>query len=229
MVAWGAIGSAIGKVGAGIGKVGAKVGGFLAKNAGTIGNVAGGLLGGLNLGSSGGTDVGASKALMDYQFGLQKDYTQWLNENQWQQMRTGLENAGYNPLMALGATPASGAIGMGSAVSGNTAQFSGLDAVSALSGLANISNVQADTEQKLLGTVAHLFGTKLGKKAQNLADSIIGSIENTAKRLKATDNVGDLVLQGYVSNTANDKNSRFHYEPQLDEYGTLPPELSRYK
>ena len=60
-----------------------------------------------NLSFGGGTSYSGSKKLMDYQSALWQRDTQWLNENGWSQMRKGLINADYNPLLAIGSSPSS--------------------------------------------------------------------------------------------------------------------------
>ncbi|QXN75184.1 DNA pilot protein [Microvirus mar37] len=98
------------------------------------------LLGGFNSASGGGTSIAGSKALMDHQLSLNKDYTKWMNENGYSQMRTGLENAGYNPILALGASPASGSVGIANATEGTSAK--GVT----LNNLASIMNTTANTK-----------------------------------------------------------------------------------
>lgn len=177
MVSWGAIGSAIGK-GA------AAVGGFLAKNAGTIASVGSSLISGLNSSSGGGTSVRDSMRLMSHQNNLQKDYTQWLNENSYKQMRTGLENAGYNPLLAVGASPQSGSVGIANATEGTTAKGVQMQSMAnifntvantklqeeqAKSEQAKQANLSADTGMKLVDTL-YKKGLVSWQERQNYAD-----------------------------------------------------------
>ena len=208
----------------------------------TIKNVAqiGGALGGLfNFGSSGGTDIGASKALMSHQMDLQKDYTQWLNENQYSQLRTGLENAGYNPLLALGSSPQQGQIGMGSAVSGSTASFNPGELLNAVATVAQIKNTDADTQNKQLGTIVsqiknwiNLLGQSSGNTANsNLSDKIIYKLKSAALNVanniyKDSKSSSTPMLKGYISNTASDfgANERFREVPELNNI-PLPKEL----
>lgn len=205
----------------------AAIGAGLKAAAPALGKFAGSALGGLFGGSSGssvGYDINSSKELMRYQDELTRNQTQWLNENSYKQMRTGLENAGYNPLMALGATPQAGSVGLGSPMSSNTANYSGADAISSLLNMANIANVQADTDTKSLGVITKYLGTKYGKMAGKLVDKLLDNIQNTAKVNDKIKEAGSNVLKGYVSNDAS-----FDYAPEYDELGKLPPELSRYK
>ena len=57
--------------------------------------------------------VGLNKWDTDWLYQQQSDRwrgnTEWFNHNGYSQMKEGLIRAGYNPLMALGATPLSGA------------------------------------------------------------------------------------------------------------------------
>lgn len=200
-----------------------------------IGSAVGGLLSSLNFGSTGSTSVFKSNQIANHQFNLQKNYTKWLNENGYSQMRTGLEAAGYNPLLAVGATPQSGTVGLGSAVSGNTATFDGSKVVDAL-------NTMASTAQVKTGVLGSIFGTdlvntakrfmndsgvskgleRLVKKSLNTANSAINKVDKVTDKI---DKAYNGVLKGYISNTAN---SQFDYVPEYDDLGKLPRELSRY-
>lgn len=190
----------------------------------TVGNIAGSLVGGLNFGSTGGTSLNQSKILAQHQFNLSKKYTQWLNEQGYSQMRTGLEKAGYNPLLAVGATPQNGMQSMPVATTGSAQGFSGQDAINALVSMANVANLKADTDGKLLGKLSQFIGTKYAGKVSGIVDNLLDSIQNTAKSNEKIEEAGKGVLKGYISNS-----SKFDYVPELEEMSKLPPELSQYK
>lgn len=188
--------------------------------------VAPSVLGGLFGGKSSSTtsyDGSSSKELMRYQDQLTREQSQWLNENSYTHMRTGLEKAGYNPLLAVGASPQTGSVGLGAPMLSNTANFSGAEAISSLLNMANIANVKANTDATLLGKLGQLLGTKYGNKVSGVIDGVLKSIQNTAKFNNKIEDAGTGVLKGYISNTSD-----FDYAPQYDELGKLPKELSRY-
>lgn len=200
--------------GAALGKIASTAGSFLAKHGGQILGAASNVLGGMNFGSSSsGIGIGASKELMDYQYELQNRQTQWLNENSYSQLRTGLERAGYNPLLAMNASPQSSALGVASAPVASSAQYS----------LGDIAgNMLKDTERRLKD------GSGLITRLDNFLKSIDGALSNVAENFghddeysmlkdagkniikdsirsisKATDdNPSSLTLKGYVSNSA---------------------------
>lgn len=137
----------------------------------------------------GGTDVAASKELSRYNMELNKDYTQWLNENGYRQMRKGLENADYNPMLALGASPQQGSIAASTAVEGN--QVNPLNAVSALNTVANTKlqeqqaetefakreNLKADTGMKLVDRL-YKEGLIKWQDRQNYADLVLKNTQS---------------------------------------------------
>lgn len=190
-----------------------------------VGAGAVGALSGLFGGKSGGTDIGASIALMNHQNELQKDYTQWLNENSYSQMRTGLENAGYNPLLAVGASPQSGATGIATATSGNTAQFDGQRALQSLLTLAQVKNIQADTDMKNAGIITKFLGTGFVNSAKGKIKGWLDNIANSAKEVSNVSDDVQTLLKGSVTHTASrDGNSlppMFSYQPDLDDKGSL--------
>lgn len=172
---------------------------------------AGALLSGLSKSSSStGVDVGASKALMKYQAKLNRRETQWLNENQYSFMRTGLENAGYNPLLAVGATPASANISPVQASVSNTAQFGLGDVIS------NFDKAEKFVYGDLYGKLRRIKnfmsrGMSNTAKYLGLDDELVGlrkAVKNTASNFikRATDALEEEVtpvLKGYVSNSAS--------------------------
>lgn len=191
-----------------------------------IGSGAMSALGGLFGGKSGGTDIGASMALMNHQVALQKDYTQWLNENQYSQMRTGLESAGYNPLLAVGgATPSSGAVGIANATSGNTAQFDGLKALQGLLTSAQIANVKADTDMKNAGIITKFLGTDVVNSAKGKIKGWLNNIVESAKDISRVSDDANEILKGYITNSADSDTDvevpRFTFQPEYDSRGSL--------
>lgn len=73
---------------------------------------------GFNLSNGGGTSVGNSKKLMEFQSDLWRGNTQWFNENGYKFLRQGLINADYNPILAIGSSPLDGAMPNATAVDG---------------------------------------------------------------------------------------------------------------
>lgn len=222
MVAWAAAGAALKAAAPAIGRF--------------AGSALGGLLGGSS-GSSVGFDINASKELMDYQDKLTREQSQWLNENSYTHMRTGLEKAGYNPLLAVGATPQNGSVGLGAPMSSNTASYDGQKAIEALNTMADTAKTKSGVLGSIFGTdlvnVAKQFGNssgitkgleKLIKKSLNTANGAIDTIDKVTD--KVNEKYKNFTLKGYVSNTAN---SEFNYAPEYDELGRLPRALSRYK
>ena len=105
-------------------------------------------------GSGGGSNASAHLDREDTQwmYNLQSDQwranTEWYNQNGYNMLRQGLEKAGYNPLMALGATPLNGATVQGSAVTSAEKSFN-FDMKQALGYTeALIRNTNADTALK---------------------------------------------------------------------------------
>lgn len=91
-----------------------------------VGGAVSGLLGGLGSAASNAMQWAYSKEAAKLQFEhqkqlniqsneLSKDYTKWLNTEGHSQLREGLEKAGYNPMLAVNASPSSGSISGGSA------------------------------------------------------------------------------------------------------------------
>lgn len=155
--------AALAAVGPALASVGSKVGSFLGSTA--FSNATGAISG---LGSlfkiNSGRGVRDAKSMMQFQKRMQQEYTQWLNENQYSFMRTGLENAGYNPLLALGASPSEGSIGLGSP---SSASGTGNDAMSILSAMATTAQIR-----KLDADIASKNQTVVDKVIKNV-DSIV--------------------------------------------------------
>lgn len=187
---------------------------------GTIGKVAEyavGLLGGFSGSSNAsGFSLADTKRLTDYNIEKNKEYTQWLNENSYSQMRLGLENAGYNPLMALGATPQQGSVGVNPINSGSTASFNGQEAFNALAQIAALKKLEAETDATRLGPIGNMINTWFGdgsSTAKKLKGKFSDFINDILDRAKEDDGSGHIldkigretatVLKGYVSNTAN--------------------------
>ena len=135
-------------------------------SAGSFLSGAGSALGGLGAigslfksGKKGGIDVGATMALMKYQTDLEKEMTQWTNENQWKFMRTGLENANYNPLLAFGASPSSGSMPNAIANSGEEQTVDPSAVLQSLATIAQIENLRANTANTKAGALGKLLGS----------------------------------------------------------------------
>lgn len=95
---------------------------------------------------------------------LSKDYTQWLNTNAYSQQRTGLENAGYNPMLAVGASPMSGNISGGSA---------GLSSAQASDLSGSVTNAYRAFRLERDKTGAEVNQLKASEKATNASVSLI--------------------------------------------------------
>ncbi|UPW41987.1 DNA pilot protein [Dipodfec virus RodF1_47] len=176
---------------------------------GTVGAIAGAFS------SGGGTNVADSKRLARYNMELNKEYTTWLNENSYSQMRKGLENANYNPLMALGASPQQGSVG-GSTATEN-GQVNPLNAITALNTVANTKNLNANSN--LQNQQAE---TEIAKRENLKADTGMKLVDTMYKKGMVTwqerQNYADLVLKHTQSmmNTAsakytNERSRGFHY------------------
>lgn len=94
----------------------------------------------------GGTSVYKTNKIATHNMNLNKQYTQWLNENGYSQMRKGLETANYNPMLAVGATPQQGSVASSPATESNA--INPLNAVAAMNTAANthLQEQQAETE-----------------------------------------------------------------------------------
>lgn len=170
----GAIGAALGaaasKVGTAVGKVATtagKIGSAVLPHIGTFGS----LLGSFGHSSGGGLDVAGNMQLMRYQTDLNKEMTQWQNENQWKFMRKGLEDANYNPLLALGASPSTGNVGLATGSESTSSSSVGLN------GLASIMNTAANTklqEQQAL--------TEYSKRVNLSADTGLKLVDTMYKK-----------------------------------------------
>lgn len=92
------------------------------------------------LSQGGGTNVGASKDLMQFQSSQWRGNTKWYNLNGYKYLRQGLIDADYNPILAIGSSPLNGAMPNAAATDGTTS----------ISGSASPSaNVQASTAKKI--------------------------------------------------------------------------------
>lgn len=193
-----------------IGAIGAA--GTLAKGIGALGSM---------FSHGGGTDISASKELARYNMNLNKQYTQWLNENNYSFMRKGLEKADYNPMLALGASPQQGSLAPSTAVEGN--QVNPLNAVSALNTAANTrlqeqqaeteiakrENLKADTGMKLVDKL-YKEGLIKWQDRQNYADLVL---KNTTSQMNSA-NAKASIANAY-SNRINANTARYE-----SKYGT---------
>ncbi len=124
--------------------------------------------------------VGLNREDTDWLYQRQSDRwranTEWFNQNGYTQLRQGLENAGYNPLMALGATPMSGATVSGAVMDerSNASSFNtqGLPlGVQAFK--AQMRNVNADTTLKNAQTEENISRSNLETTQNILSDKEI--------------------------------------------------------
>lgn len=99
--------------------------------------------------SHSGTNLKGSAALMALQNKYWKENTQWYNENGYKFLRTGLESAGYNPILALGASPLNGNMPSATADSSTSASIDMASSMQAniakKQSNATISNIEANT------------------------------------------------------------------------------------
>lgn len=124
--------------------------------------------------------VGLNKEDTDWLYQRQSDRwrsnTDWFNLNGYSQMRAGLEKAGYNPLMALGSTPMSGATVSGSVMDerSNASSFNssgiplGFEAFR-----SQMRNVNADTNLKYAQTEENISRSSLENVQKILSDKEI--------------------------------------------------------
>ena len=138
-----------------------------------VASIGGGLLGKL-FGSASGSNAQAglnrkdTKWMYDQQDKHWRGNTEWFNTNGWTQMREGLEKAGYNPLMALGASPQSGATVQGTAMDNKTNAWS-LDMPHSIAQeIQNLKNTNADTQLKKAQTEENISRSSL-EIAQRIA------------------------------------------------------------
>lgn len=130
--------------------------------------------------SNNNAQVGLNKWDTDWLYQQQSDRwrsnTDWFNNYGYSQMRAGLERAGYNPLMALGATPMSGATVSGAVMDerSNASSFNtsgvplGVEAFR-----AQMRNVNADTTLKNAQTEENISRSNLENTQKILSDKEI--------------------------------------------------------
>ena len=99
----------------------------------------------------GGTDVGASMALMGFQDRLWRDSTQWYNENGYKFLRQGLINADYNPILAIMKDPLSAP--MASATATQPTESFSWDGASGMQ--ANTARQMSESQINLNKSTAH--------------------------------------------------------------------------
>jgi hypothetical protein len=171
--------------------------GALGTGIGAIGSMFG-------LGSSGGTSLYKSAKLMRYQAELdqqmERRMTKWQNKHGMLMAREGLERAGYNPLLALGASPstASESVGMSQLPTGSTASFNISQGIDTLLQLAELEKKKAETQNIKYGA--------LGSRLMNWYNALKGKNSNNAENS----------LQELKSDV---KNKAFELLPSLDALG----------
>lgn len=130
--------------------------------------------------SNNNAQVGLNKWDTDWLYQQQsnrwRSNTDWFNQNGYTQMRAGLEKAGYNPLMALGATPLSGATVSGAVMdertNANSFNVQGVPlGVQAFK--AQMRNVNADTTLKNAQTEENISRSNLENTQKILSDKEI--------------------------------------------------------
>lgn len=112
--------------------------------ASALGNILGSIVS-TSFGGGGGTNVGDSANLMTHQANLWKDNTKWYNENilahAYKLTRSSLEEAGYNPLMALNNGALTGQGPMPNAIATQNEKTTTIGRLAS----AQESNIRADT------------------------------------------------------------------------------------
>lgn len=125
--------------------------------------------------SQSGTDIGKTNKLYGVQSKWWRDNTEWLNLNGWQQMRQGLINAGYNPLLAIGSSPSQAPMNTGQADSSisRSADLVGYgNAVGSTAfGKATIGNLNASTAQQQANSIKLLEEALTQENYRNNLDS----------------------------------------------------------
>lgn len=173
--------------------------------------------------SNNSAQTGLNKWDTDWLYQQQSDRwranTDWFNNYGYSQMRAGLERAGYNPLMALGATPQSGATVSGAVMDErtNASSFnaSGIP-LGAQALKAQMRNVNADTTLKNAQTEENLSRSnleitqkllndkELSYKDKLMASQVIGvELDNMYKRALTQNVSADTAFkrsQGVMSN-----------------------------
>lgn len=103
--------------------------------------------------------------------------TEWYNDKGYSMLRAGLEKAGYNPLLALGAQPLNGATVQGSAMTTtgetNATSFNGTMPISMSAYRAQMDNMRADTLLKHAQTDETYSRSGLENSQRVLADKDI--------------------------------------------------------
>lgn len=141
------------------------------------------LFGLLGASYGGGTSVSKSIKLMDHQNALWRSNLKWQNLNQYKYMRQGLMDADYNPLLALGANPATGE--MPSAVAND--QTFGLQR----DPLAQANVAKANAETELIKNQTENLGNSPFNAFGNFVKGILGYSGESSTR--AFTSIGEAV------------------------------------
>lgn len=157
--------------------------------------------------------------------------TEWYNKNGYAYLREGLEKAGYNPLMALGASPLNGATVSGSVMDerSNASSFnsSGIP-LGKQAFMAQMRNVNADTTLKNAQTeenisrsnlenTQHILGSKeVPYKDKMLASTLLGlELENRIKQATVGNVNADTNLKRVQSSLTSRQISEINYNISL--------------
>lgn len=182
----------------------------------------GSIVGGVATSRGGGTSVYKTNKIATHQMELNKQYTQWLNENGYSQMRKGLETAGYNPILATGATPQQGTMSAPMATESTTARSVNLNDIVGLTNTqASTDNIKANTNATNLGIIGKFLGNlgQINSQARkygfydsiiNIRNGAINTAKNIFKDIRSQVNNQSTVLKGYISNSSR---SFDDYEP----------------
>lgn len=202
----------------------------------------GSLLGGIGsmFSFGGGTSLKKSKELARYNMDLNKEYTEWLNKNNYSFMREGLENADYNPMLALGASPQQGSVAnspasesmsfnpAGMAAMMNTVANTRLQEQQAETELTKRENLKADTGLKLVDKL-YKEGLIKWQDRQMYADLVMKQTTsqlNTANSKSAIRNAAtnarNAATNAFSANTARYRQSNRFFGFGSDSY--VPPE-----
>lgn len=190
---------------------------------------AGSLIGSVATNKGGGTSVSKSNAIATHQMELNKQYTQWLNENGYRQMRKGLEDADYNPMLALGASPQQGSISAPTASADTTGRSISLNDVVGLQNTqASTAKLVADTNATNLGLIGKFLGNlgQINSQAKrygfydsviNMRNGAINTAKSIFKNIRNQTRTHSTVLKGYVSNSSRSFNDYEPYYPNQAE------------
>lgn len=181
------------------------------------------------------TQVGLNKEDTAWLYQRQSDQwranTEWYNKNGYSYLKEGLMNAGYNPLMALGASPLNGATVSGAAMDerSNASSFnsSGIP-LGKQAYLSQMRNVNADTALKNAQTEENISRSNLENtqkiledkripfQTKQLAIQTIGmELENIMKQTQMQNIKADTQLKGMQTNLTRSQISEINQNIEL--------------